>query len=140
MAYQKDMRSAARRHLRGAQELYNSSAAGAQPGCRAVAGYIFGLAGELAVKQMMRESVMRELAASKKRDDPFYAHFPRLKTLLGEQAQGRLHDRLLKIAADPRLFQNWDTNMRYAPTSDVLGDWVVAWKKSAEELVDGMDL
>jgi hypothetical protein len=134
------MKVAARRHLRGAQELFKSSAAGAQPGCRAIAGYIFGLAGELAVKQMMRESGMRELASTERRDDPFYAHFPKLKALLGERAQGRLHDQLRKIAANPRLFQNWDTDMRYAPTNDILEDWIVAWKKSAEEIVDGMDL
>lgn len=140
VGYQRDLKSAARRHLRAAQMLYESCAAGAQPGCRAVAGYIFGLAGELAVKHMMRESGMEELPASERRNDPFFAHFPALKSLLADKIQGRRDGELRRIAEDSRLFQCWATDMRYAPTTDILGTWVDAWKRSAEELVDRMDI
>jgi hypothetical protein len=70
VVYRRDFPTAARRHLRAAQTLYENEAAGAQPGCRAVAAYLFGLAGELAVKQMMRVSGMRELPSDQRRDDP----------------------------------------------------------------------
>lgn len=48
----------------------------------AVAGYLFGLAGELAIKQIMIESGMRPKTPKGQRDDPIYAHFPTLRTLL----------------------------------------------------------
>lgn len=140
VAYQRDFKSAAQRHLRAAQALYNYDAAGAQPGSRAVAGYLFGLAGELAVKQMMRESGIKELPADERRSDPYYAHFPVLKSLLGERAQGRRDCELRRLAEDSRLFRNWATDMRYAPTADIQGSWVDAWKQSAEELVGRMDI
>lgn len=82
MAYSQDMRKAAVRHLRAAQILYERNGPGEQPGCKAVAGYLFGLAGELAVKELMRDSGMNPLPNTERRDDPFFAHFPVLKTML----------------------------------------------------------
>jgi hypothetical protein len=139
LAYRTDLPTAARRHLRAAQELHRTVAAGAQPGCKAVAGYLFGLAGELAVKQMMRSSGMRELPSEKRKDDPFYAHFPGLKSMLAAALSGRRAGDLRRIAEDPQLFQYWDTKMRYAPTADIQDGWVGAWRESAEALVSGMD-
>ena len=137
MAYGQDLAGAARRHLKAGQLLYETRAAGHQPGCGAVAGYLFGLAGELAVKQIMRLSGMREQTDGD-RPDPFYMHFPLLKTDLVKAAHGRRAGELRKLAENPRLFQNWDTKMRYAPTSDVREEWVAAWKASAEELIATM--
>ena len=137
MAYKQDLKIAARRHLRAAQELYDHTGAGAQPGCRAVAGYLFGLAGELAIKELMRGSGMVPLSPEERRDDPFFAHFPALKGMLGT-VQGRRAGELRQFLGDPRLFQNWDTAMRYAPTGDIDPDWVAGWKASAEKLVDRM--
>ena len=131
---------AARRHLRAAQILYAADGPGAQPGCKAVAGYLFGLAGELAVKQIMRASGMKELPAAQKRDDPFYAHFPDLKASLAKSAIGRRAGELRQIAEDPRLFQHWDTDMRYAQTADISDTWVASWKASAERMVEKMGL
>lgn len=132
------MARSARRHLRSASNLFDSTAAGDQPGCRAVAGYLFGLSGELAVKELMRLSGMKPL--ENRRDDPYYAHFPHLKTLLREAASGRRAGELLKVALDPRLFSNWDTDMRYAPTADIQAQWIAAWKDQAESLVSQMEL
>lgn len=140
MAYGRDLKSAARRHLKGGQLLYETAGAGAQPGSRAVAGYIFGLAAELAIKEMMRGSGIRELPPQQRRDDPFYAHFPSLKKLLAERLQGRRHGQLRKLAEDARLFSNWHTDMRYAATDDVEDAWVDAWKQSAETLIAEMDI
>ena len=48
---------------------------------RDVAGYLYGLAAECAIKKLMLASGMRP-SASRNGDDPFYAHFSRLKTIL----------------------------------------------------------
>lgn len=138
MAYKTDFATSARRHLRAACELNGVTSAGAEPGCRAVAGYLFGLSGELAVKQMMRNSGMRPKAPEQRRDDPFYAHFEHLKSCLIDTIEGRLAGELRSIAEDASLFQFWSTDMRYAPTTDILDKWVEAWQKSARSLVDKM--
>jgi hypothetical protein len=140
LAYRKDLAGAARRHLAAAQKLYAIVVPAARIGGRAVAGYLFGLAGELAVKEMMRASGMCPLSADERRDDPFYAHFPELKTRLKDTAIGRRSDQLRKFAEDASLFQYWDADMRYAPTADIKDSWVSAWKASAEKLLDVMDL
>lgn len=137
MAFSQDLRVSARRHLRSADELYELLSAGSQPGCKAVAGYLFGLCGELAVKAMMEDSGMRKHA--NRRDDPYFAHFPELKTLLRDNARGRRAGVLRLIAENDRLFQHWDTEMRYAPTLQILTKWVVAWKASAHELIAKME-
>jgi hypothetical protein len=97
---------------------------------------LFGLSGELAVKQMMLRLGMRPLPPEKKRDDPFYAHFPYLKTLLG--GNGRLEGKLRQIADTSTLFQNWDTAMRYAPSDQISHKWVDAWMTSAKQLIEDM--
>jgi hypothetical protein len=138
MAYKKDVRTAALRHFRAAQVLYGQAGPGDQPGCRAVAGYLFGIAGELAVKELMRASGMMPSQGVDRRDDPFFAHFPGLKTMLATAAQGRRAGELRRLSEDSRLFQNWDIEMRYAPTKDISANWVEAWKASAEELISRM--
>ncbi len=139
MAYRQDLSNSAKRHLRAAYELHGLTSGGSQPGCRAVAGYLFGLSGELAVKAIMRDSGMVPLAVERRRDDPFYVHFPELKSRLRDTAKGRRSGELRKIAETSALFQNWNTNMRYAPTDDIEDIWIDSWKTSAEALVDRMD-
>jgi len=139
MAYRRDFSNSAKRHLRAADELHGLSSGGSQPGCKAVAGYLFGLSGELAVKAMMRDSGMKPLTGDCRRDDPFFAHFPELKSRLLDTLAGRRSGELRKIAEAAALFQNWDTDMRYAPTADIAPAWVEAWKTSAHDLVTRMD-
>jgi hypothetical protein len=139
MAFSTDLEAAARRHLRVGKCLYEQTGPGSQPECRAVAGYLFGIAGELAVKQIMRRIGIRPLEATDRRDDPFYAHFPDLKRMMGE-ATGRRAEVLRRFALKGRLFNHWDTKMRYAPTRDIQEAWVAEWKQSAEELVTRMDV
>jgi hypothetical protein len=138
MAYSVDFKKSARRHLMAAQVLYSQDRPGDRPGCKAVAGYLFGIAGELAIKQIMRRSGIPPLPETQRRDDPFFAHFPTLKTRLATLT-GRRAGELQRFSNDSKLFQNWDTKMRYAPTADICEDWVDSWKVSAEELVNGMD-
>lgn len=139
VAYRKDLTSAARRHYRAATELCNLATAGSQPSCMAVAGYLFGLSGELAVKELMRQSGMTPLPPSERRDDPFFAHFPYIKELLKDTASGRRAGELRRIAESASLFQNWNTEMRYAPTVDIQEGWVSAWRESAKTLLTQMD-
>lgn len=134
MAYGYDMAGAARRHLKAAQKLYDEQQPGEKPGCRAVSGYLFGLAGELALKHMMSLSGMKP-NPNDKRNDPFYAHFPDLRTMIGDTAQGRLQGALKQIS-DSKVFENWSTNMRYAPTTQIQDTWVTKWKAQATDLVD----
>lgn len=138
MAYSQNVRAAARRHYRAAQILYEQNGAGDQPCCKAVAGYLFGIAGELAVKEIMRASGITPLPEKERRDDPFFAHFPGLKRMLAT-AQGRRSGELRRISEDPRLFQNWDISMRYAPAEDIRLGWVDEWRGAAEELIGRMD-
>jgi hypothetical protein len=138
MAYGYDMAGAARRHLKAAQKLYDEQKPGLKPGCRAVSGYLFGLAGELALKHIMSRSGMKPNPDPKeKRNDPFYAHFPSLRKMLADAAQGRLQDQLKQISASPA-FDNWSTNMRYAPTVEIQDSWVEKWKNQATDLVEKM--
>lgn len=138
MAYSQDMRKAARRHLKAAQILHGQTGAGDQPGCRAVAGYLFGLAGELAVKALMRDSGMNPLPPEQRRDDPFFAHFPDLRKMLST-AKGLRSGELRRFSEDSDLFQNWNVAMRYAPTKDINAVWVEKWKVSAEQLIERME-
>lgn len=136
MVYGKDFAGSARRHLAAANQLAVNDANMKAPGNKAVAGYLFGIAGELALKHIMRESGMRPMDVTRRRDDPFYAHFPQLKSLLRDSVQGRRSGELLMHARNERLFQYWDTAMRYAATSDVKPEWTESWKTQAKTLID----
>ncbi|MGF6202496.1 hypothetical protein [Pseudomonas laurylsulfatiphila] len=136
MSYDQNPSVSARRHLVAACELHAISDHGKQPGCNAVAGYLFGLAGELAVKAMMIESGMRPTGT---RPDAFFEHFPALKGVLKDQVQGRRAGELRQIAEDRTLFDTWHTNMRYSSTVKINPAKVTAWKSSAEQLIARMD-
>ncbi len=140
MAYGEHLKQAARRNFNAANVLYGAVAAGVQPGCRAVAGYLYGLTAEIAVKQIMLDSGIMGLPVDQRKDDPHYAHFPSLKTLLARMVRGRRATELRLIAEDPGLFQDWNIEMRYRATDWVSDDSVAKWKKSAENLVAQMGL
>lgn len=139
MAYSHDYQISARRHFKAAEALYALTSGGAQPGAKAVAGYLFGLAGELAVKHIMTHSGMRPLAVDQRRDDPFYKHFPELKTFLLTAAAGRRSGELLKMARTAQLFQEWSTDMRYAPTLEIPTGRVDGWQGDAKKLIGQME-
>ena len=81
---------------------------------------------------------MTPKAPSARRDDPYYAHFPELKSRLRDNAQGRRSGDL-RVIAESNDFQDWNTDMRYAPTSDIVDKWVDTWRASAQKLVEKMD-
>jgi hypothetical protein len=139
MAYKIDLQDAAQRHLRGAHALHDQSSAGSQPGCKALAGYAYGLAAELAIKEIMRQSGIPRLADDKRKHDAYWKHFPDLKDVLGLQLRGRREGELRKYVDDKTLFEHWSIRMRYAPSSDVNPAWLAKWKKSAEDLIVRMN-
>jgi hypothetical protein len=136
MAYSQDLRNAAQRHFHAAERLNDPDA---RPSTLAVAGYLYGVAGECALKQIMRESGMRPLPPEQRRDDPYYAHFPVLKTILRDTVVGRRAGELRAFAEDPGLMNEWDTDMRYAPGRDIPADRVERWRGHAHKLVNAME-
>ncbi len=50
MGYTQNLEKAARRHLNAASHLFSEERNGNGPGNNAVAGYLYGMAGELALK------------------------------------------------------------------------------------------
>lgn len=83
---------------------------------------------------------MLQTAADAHDGDPFWSHFPKLKSELVNTASGRRAGELRALAEDPRLFQNWTIKMRYAPTDDIDPKWIDQWRRNAEELVDRMNV
>ena len=139
MTYSRDFQISARRHFKAAKTLHVLNTPGAQPGAKAVAGYLYGLAGELALKQMMIHSGMRPLAADRRGYDPFYKHFPELKTSLLDAATGRRSGELLKVARTASIFQQWSTDIRYAPTQEIPAFRVDGWQEDAKNLIGQME-
>ena len=140
MAYSTDLASAARRHLQAAQRLDDGAApVHLQKRDVAVAGYLYGVAGECAVKQIMRQANIRPLPVAERRDDPYYAHFPALRRMLLDTLCGRRSAPLRAILEDGGLMSEWSTDMRYAPAKDVLPRHVTRWRKDAQRLVGAME-
>jgi hypothetical protein len=138
MVYSQRMDKSAHRHLAAADVLHDEEVTRPTK-CRAVAGYLYGVAAECALKQIMRDSGMRPLDASRRHDDPYYAHFPHLKTMLRDVASGRRAGELQRYANDAALMSEWSTDMRYAPANDVEERWITRWKEQARMLVGIME-
>lgn len=82
---------------------------------------------------------MRPLAADQRRNDPFYKHFPELRSFLLTAAAGRRSGELLKIAQSARIFEEWRTDMRYAPTHEVSANRLDRWQDDAKQLIGQME-
>jgi hypothetical protein len=128
MALGVDMEAAARRHLQAADCL-------AECGCRGVAGYIYGLAAECAVKAMMISAGVRKPRNTTDRDHPYYMHFPDLRTQLRDQLQGRRAKSLAVFVDDDRFMGNWCIEMRYSDGKAIRQQWVDIWSQQARQIV-----
>lgn len=133
MNYTTDMRAAAYRHLQAGEHLKETHR-------KDVAGYLFGIAAECALKQLMIASGMRPLPQDQRRDDPFYAHFEDLRKLLLNSAAGRLETELRRYADDSSFCQHWDVTMRYSDGKTVRASWVDRWHENAKNIVGAMDM
>ena len=135
MVYSVQYSKSARRHFAAAELLNHAVDRSVQRG--GVDGYLYGIAAECALKQIMRNSGMTPDPKSRK-GDPFYAHFPDLKTLIGDNARGRRSGELRAFSDDPRLMAQWSMDMRYALVGDILDRLVQQWKDDAHKLIDLM--
>lgn len=128
MSYPPDLARAAYRHLEAADHLL-------EQGRLDVAGYLFGIAAECAVKAMLRDVGIHPLPPKQRREDPYYAHFPELKTQLRDKLTGRRSTALSRFIMDDRFFAHWSTMMRYAHGQEVRPEWVELWRDQAHQIV-----
>jgi len=126
MSYTPDLSAAAGRHLDAAEAL-------AEGPRRRVAGYLNGVAAECAIKAMMRDAGL--IPQGPRREDPFYAHFPQLRTMMRDRLKGRRGGPLLKFINDDRFMTRWDTDMRYCKGSEIQDSWISAWQTQARDAV-----
>jgi hypothetical protein len=128
MTYCIDMVSAARRHLEAADEL-------AQGKRQDVAGYLYGIAAECALKAMMCNAGFRPVTNEKQKKDPFFAHFPELRTILRDRIHGRGATPLVRLVQNDGFMNNWSTQMRYSHGKDIQKKWIENWAKDARQAV-----
>ena len=127
MAFGVDFPAAARRHLEAANIVLGQK-------CD-VAGYLFGIAAECAIKAMMLDANIRPKKLGLRREDPFYAHFPELRTMLRDMQLGRRAKPLVDYIEDDSFMNNWSTDMRYSSGREVEERWVLAWAEQARQAV-----
>ncbi len=119
MALSINLVEAARRARRAAQDLDGRNQ-------HQVAGYLYGLAAECAVKEVARQ------VPCTRTDEILYAHFPELRNLILDVAQGRAADRLRRVVEHGSFLSEWTIKVRYAPNSEVTQKQVDRWKKDAD--------
>ena len=132
MPYDQALEQAANRHFEAADKLFNDS------NRFDVAGYLFGLAAECALKEAMIQSGMRPQEVGERKNDPFFAHFQVLKTMLMDTASGRLRGEIRKIAENNSFMQNWDISMRYSDGKSIKRKWVEDWRQDALKSINLM--
>jgi hypothetical protein len=128
MAYTTNLADAARRHLEAADCLHDC-----EPPCRRrdIAGYLYGLAAECALKEIMRRSHHWR--------EPERLHFPELKSALLETLRGRHAGVLRTLAEDTGFMNEWDIAMRYAPRADIPDRLVGTWRAHARKVLSIME-
>ena len=122
-----DMPASARRNLEAAEAL-------PEPRFH-VAGYLYGLAAECAVKAMLEELGIRPLAPVARREDPYYQHFPVLLTASLDVASGRRSGTLSRILSRPGFMAGWSTEIRYAAAGQITLTMVGRWREQARQAV-----
>lgn len=131
--YPPDLSASARRHLEAADVLYEPIKR------RDVAGYLYGISAECALKAMMLDAGMRPGDEGNRREDPFYAHFPQLKTLLRDGLLARGSGKVLKTYIENSKFMSqWDTDMRYSRGNAIRPEWVDQWREQARDIVSAI--
>lgn len=96
------------------------------------AGYHFGFAAECALKLVLFQHGIPR--SENRRDDPYWAHFPELRTLLIRDGKGRLSQGLYDQIAHGSFMQEWNTDMRYASDGAVVEGRAVMWRDQANTL------
>jgi hypothetical protein len=125
MTFTASLRAAANRHLEAAATLDSGRR-------RDVAGYLFGIAAECAIKELMNLAGIRDKEAQ-------YQHFPELRTTLRNSLHGRNAQALMAFIADDAFMNNWHIGMRYADSKQIDQKWVDSWRKQAKDVVSSMN-
>lgn len=128
MGFTHDLPNAARRNLQAADELNKGHR-------RDVAGYLYGIAAECAVKQMMKPV---SFPPQKDKDAAFFSHFPELRTLLRDALNGRNLKPLSHFINNDAFMNNWEITMRYADGGQIHPAWVDSWAKQTKDVVNAM--
>lgn len=131
MKYTLNLPDSARRHFAAAEELIKTDRSD-------VAGYLYGIATECAVKAMMLQAGIKPLPAAQKRDDPFFQHYPQLQSALRDRLKGRVSSPLHQFVNNQEFLQHWNTDMRYAPGKEIKSLWVKKWQVQAHQTVNSI--
>jgi hypothetical protein len=131
MKYKPDLAKSARRHLIAADSL-------AATDRKDVAGYLYGIAAECAIKAMMQQAGIAPLGATERRADPYYLHYPQLPSVLRDRLKGRASTPLLQIVNNDSFLAKWSTDMRYANGTEIKTKWVIDWGVQAKQAVNLM--
>jgi hypothetical protein len=127
-SFNSNMRAAAYRHQDAAERLHEGAR-------KDVAGYLYGLAVECGIKALMLDLGMKPTTSASKGDDPFYAHFGRLKTMLRDDIHTRRFEDLRKFTEDNHFMEHWDIAMRYSDGKGIKGAWVDRWRQNAKDVM-----
>ena len=130
MTFPPNMAASARRHLDAADKLNVGHR-------RDVAGYLYGIAAECAIKAMMLEAGIRP--TDDRSNDPFFLHFPHLRTTLLNNLEGRRAATLATFVRDSSFLSQWAIDMRYCKGDEILKKWVDAWSDQARQAVGAID-
>jgi hypothetical protein len=126
MAYQIDLIASAKRHWLDAEMLLKLKRA-------QCAGYHYGYSAECGLKSVLfRHNIPRR---EDRRNDPYWAHFPELRTLLIRDGRGRLPQKLYQLLAHASFMQNWDTDIRYATDHAVDEERASLWREQADAIL-----
>jgi hypothetical protein len=131
MAFVRNLPEAARRNLQAAEALDKGPR-------RDVAGYLYGIAAECAVKHM---AIPLQIPPEHDKKAILYEHFPELRTRLRDalQGRGRRTQTLWRLIANDAFMNNWHVKMRYADARQISSQWVNAWKQQAQDAINSMD-
>ena len=132
MKYTLNLTKSARRHLIAADVLAPTDRID-------VAGYLYGIAAECAVKAMMIRAGIKQLSPSKRREDPYFLHFPQLQTVLRDRLKGRVSGPLSHVISNSSFMDKWSTEMRYSSGKEIKRDWIKKWAQQALQSVNSMD-
>lgn len=122
------MPAAARRHHQAAEMLLGTERMD-------VAGYLYGIAAECAVKVLVFEAGICPLPECDRGKDPYFKHFPELRTVLRNGGHGRRAAVLLRFVENDSFLNNWAITMRYSDGKAVQFKWVEAWAEQAKQAV-----
>ncbi len=128
MSFQQNMPKAAHRNRQAADELEKGHR-------RDVAGYLYGIAAECAIKEMVTNI---PLTSEHSKQEIHYSHFPDLRTLVRDALRGRAVKPLMTFIFDDNFMNNWDISMRYAEAGQIQEAWIDRWRDQARAAVNAM--